>query len=189
MERRVINKPSQKTPVVGAENITVKPKGQEERLRDVEGYLQQTDPILRATVNDINGLKAILATLNEEMTKIAGVQARSNSYIEAKFAEINATFGAIVGVIKKIDDDYQALFADEGTSIDGTEVTEQEYIEPESSEVQVIPDVPGEESESYYSDEELYSDGATEPSEPITLPETPKVIDVMPIKAPGKKKK
>jgi hypothetical protein len=188
MERRVINKPTQKTPVAGAENITIKPKGIEERLRGTEGYLQQIDPILRTAIDDINGLKAMLATLNEEMTKIAGVQARSNNYIEAKFAEINTTFGAIVGVIKKIDDDYQALFADEGTP-EETVVTEPESTESEETEAQIVTDTPGEDNESYYSDEELYSDDTTESSEPVTIPEAPKVIDVMPIKAPGKKKK
>lgn len=172
--RRVINKPGQKTPVAGAENIMIKPKGTEERLKDIEGYLQQADPILRAAVKDITDIKNLIATLNEDITKVAGIQARSNNYIEGKLAEINATFGAIVSVVKKIDDDYQALFTDEGG--------EQQEQPQEEGELEQPP---GE-----YTDDELFEDESVVAEEPpvIEVKPTPKIEKPAP-KQPDKKKK
>jgi|WetSurMetagenome_2_1015567.scaffolds.fasta_scaffold05947_4 hypothetical protein len=146
-ERRIINKHTQKAPIAGAENIMVKPKGMEERMREVEAYLQQIDPILRTAVTDINGIKGMVTSLNEELTKMAGVQARTNNYLDGKLAEINATFGAIVTVVKKIDDDYQALFSEEGEeqvvddgvpgpdqpADDSGEYTDDDLFEPDES--------------------------------------------------------
>jgi len=178
-DRRIINKPAQKTPVAGAENIMVKPKGMEERMKDVEAYLQQTDPILRTIVTDIAAIKNMVTSLNEEITKIAGVQSRTNSYLDGKLAEINATFGAIVSVVKKIDDDYHALFAEEGE--EGQEQMEQGQEQMEEPQEE-------QPAEGEYSDEDLF-EGEDEPVE------EPKVIDVKPKvekpvpKQPDKKKK
>jgi hypothetical protein len=175
--RRVINKPGQKPSVPGSENIIIKPKGVEERLKDVEGYLQQADPILRTAVKEIADIKNLISTLNEDITKVAGIQARSNNYIEGKLAEINATFGAIVSVVKKIDDDYQALFADEGG-----EQEPQGYPGPEEE----LEQPPGE-----YTDDDLFEDETAAEEPPIEEPkpiEKPKVEKPVP-KQPDKKKK
>lgn len=174
-DRRIINKPAHKPTVEGAENIMIKPKGMEERMKDVEAYLQQTDPILRTVVSDINLVKGTITSLNDEITKIAGVQSRTNSYLDGKLAEINATFGAIVSVVKKIDDDYQALFTE-----DSGEQGQEQMEEP-------IDEQP---AEGEYSDDDLL-----ENDEPIEEP--PKVINVKPVpkvekpvpKQPDKKKK
>jgi len=173
--RRVINKPGQKTPVAGAENITIKPKGMEERLKDVEVYLQQADPILRTVVKDIADIKNLIASLNEDITKVAGIQARSNNYIEGKLAEINATFGAIVSVVKKIDDDYHALFTEEGE--------EQEEQPQEGDESEQPPEE--------YRDEDLFDTEPPIEETPVEEPkpiEKPKIEKVTPKQTDKKKK-
>jgi hypothetical protein len=84
-ERRVINKPKDK-PIdveVSTENITIKVPTAEERITAIETYLTSADPYIRST-EQIDEIKKQIVLLNEEITRIAGVQARANNYLDNK---------------------------------------------------------------------------------------------------------
>jgi hypothetical protein len=180
VERRIMNRPAEKPPVAGAENIAVKPKTVEERVKEIENYAYGIDPIIRTTIAEINGLKSAIASLNEEITKIAGIQSRANTFIEGKFADINETFEAVVTIVKRIDDDYQTLFANE--EFEGGEGGEEP--EPE------VTDDAGE----YLSTEPIgeYEEGEEEPldedePEPEPEPEPAPVRQMRPATRPTTK--
>ena len=113
-ERRIVNKPIKK-PIedidVNAENITVKVPTIEERVTAMESYLASADPYIRSTAQ-IENIKKQIAILNEEITRIAGVQSRANSYLDNKFTQIDGIISDIATIVKKHDDDYKELMSD-----------------------------------------------------------------------------
>lgn len=123
-ERRIINKPKEK-PVedveVSTENITIKVPTAEERITAIETYLASADPYIRST-EQIDWIKKQIILLNEEITRIAGVQARANSFLDNKLSQIDQTLSAIVTIVKKHDDDYKELMTDIDDPLD--ELTE-----------------------------------------------------------------
>jgi len=122
-ERRVINKPKDK-PIdveVSTENITIKVPTAEERITAIETYLTSADPYIRST-EQIDEIKKQIVLLNEEITRIAGVQARANNYLDNKLSQIDETLSAIVTIVKKHDDDYKELMTDIDDPLD--ELTE-----------------------------------------------------------------
>jgi hypothetical protein len=115
-ERRIINKMKEKPPEVdvSAENITIKEPvvpTLEERILAVETYLASADPYIRAVVQ-IDEIKKQLALFNDEITRVAGIQSRANSYLDGKLGQIDQTLEAIVTIVKKHDDDYRELMSD-----------------------------------------------------------------------------
>jgi len=115
-ERRIINKPKEKAPVidVSTENITIKEPVVptiDERILAVETYLASADPYIRAIVQ-IEEIKKQLALFNDEITRISGIQTRANNYLDGKLSQIDQTLEAIVTIVKKHDDDYKELMSD-----------------------------------------------------------------------------
>ena len=119
-ERRIIGKAMEKpVEVIGAENITIKPKivlTTEQRLAQVEAYLISADPYIRSA-SEIQELKKQVGALNEEITKLAGVQARTNQYLDGKLMQIDQTFVGIVNIVKKLDEDFKLLTSDDDDDI------------------------------------------------------------------------
>lgn len=117
-ERRIINKPKEKAPEVvdvSTENITIKEPTvltTEDRITAIENYLVSADPYIKS-IGELQDIKAKLTLFNDEITRIAGIQARANSYIDNKFSQIDQTLEAIVAIIKKHDDDFNALISDD----------------------------------------------------------------------------
>lgn len=112
---------------VNTENITVKVPTIEERIAGIEAYIGSADPYIRSIV-EIQEIKKQLALFNDEITRIAGVQSRANSYLDGKLAQIDQTLEAIVTIVKKHDEDYKELMSDVDPDItdlyeDETEVT------------------------------------------------------------------
>jgi len=181
-ERRIMNRPGEKVgapapaaaPAAGAENISVKPKTMEERVQIIEEYAYGIDPVIRAILAEIGEIKNNIAILNEEITKIAGVQARSNSYIDGKFTEINNTFNALATVVKKVDDDYQTLFSEE----EGVD-PDDELLEPEA-EPEPEPEYEAEEAPEEFMSTEPFE----EYEEPEPEPEPEPVVKQLPKPAP-----
>jgi hypothetical protein len=127
VERRIINKMKQPEVDVNTENITVKVPTIEERIAGIEAYIGSADPYIRSIV-EIQEIKKQLALFNDEITRIAGVQSRANSYLDGKLAQIDQTLEAIVTIVKKHDEDYKELMSDVDPDItdlyeDETEVT------------------------------------------------------------------
>jgi hypothetical protein len=112
-ERRIINKQPIKRPdvEVNADNITVKVPTAEERIAAIETYIAAADPYIRS-IGELQEIKKQLILFNEEITRIAGVQARANSYIDGKFSQIDETLNAVITIVKKHDDDYSELMSD-----------------------------------------------------------------------------
>jgi hypothetical protein len=113
-ERRIVNKPKPepiKDVDVNTDNITIKVPSVEERIKDIENYLASADPYIKSTVQ-IEDIKKKLILINEEITRIAGVQARANSYLDDKLAQIDETLTAIITIVKKHDEDYKELMSD-----------------------------------------------------------------------------
>ena len=127
VERRIINKTKQPEVDVSTENITVKVPTIEERIAGIESYIGSADPYIRSIV-EIQEIKKQLALFNDEITRIAGVQSRSNSYLDGKLAQIDQALEAIVTIVKKHDEDYKELMSDIDPDItdlyeDETEIT------------------------------------------------------------------
>lgn len=176
VERRIMNRPGEKVggnpAPAGAENITVKPKTVEERLADVEEYARGIDPVIRSIIAEIGEIKKNNAIMSEEITKIAGIQSRSNLFIDGKFEEINTTFNAIIAIVKKIDDDYQSLFVAEGE--EGTEETAEEPSDVEDLYEEV--DETGAEPDSEYLSTEPMEEYVEDEPEPEYEPEPEPVV-------------
>jgi len=124
VERRIINKMKQPEVDVNTENITVKVPTIEERIAGIEAYIGSADPYIRSIV-EIQEIKKQLALFNDEITRIAGVQSRANSYLDGKLAQIDQTLEAIVTIVKKHDEDYKELMSDIDPDI--TDLYEAEY--------------------------------------------------------------
>lgn len=121
-ERHVVNKPKK---VEGAENITVaepeKPTV-EQRLAAIEKYIISMDPHVKNTITEFNGLKPRIDNLDAEITRIAGIQARANNYIDAKFTSIDENIRSVAYLVKVLEDQFKALMSDE--DIEGLEEEE-----------------------------------------------------------------
>jgi hypothetical protein len=112
-ERRIVNKMNSK-PVdvdVSTENITVKVPTTEERIAAIENYIAAADPYIRS-LGELQEIKRQLVLFNDEITRIAGVQSRANSYIDGKFSQIEETLNNVIMIVKKHDDDYRELMSD-----------------------------------------------------------------------------
>jgi hypothetical protein len=130
-DRRVANKP--KDIPVDADNIKIKEQPAqtvEQRIAAIETYIFSIDPYLKATINDIKTLKNRQDALDAEITRIAGIQARGNSYLDGKLAQIDETFKSIVLIVKKLDEDYKELMSDIEYQ-DAPDTTEPESPEPD----------------------------------------------------------
>lgn len=190
VERRIMNRPGEKVggnpAPAGAENITVKPKTVEERLADVEEYARGIDPVIRSIINEIGEIKKTNGIMSEEITKIAGIQSRSNLFIDGKFEEINTTFNAIIAIVKKIDDDYQSLFVSEGEE-EPEETPEEPGEEPSGvDDLYENIDETGAEPESEYLSTEPMQEYVEDP-EPEYEPEPDPEPVVKPVKSPVNK--
>lgn len=127
-ERRIVNKPKVepiKDVEVSTENITIKAPTAEDRIASIEAYLASADPYIRSAAQ-IEELKKQMVLFNEEITRLAGVQARANNYLDGKLAQIDQTIGSIIVIVKKHDDDYKELMSD----IDMNEETTEEPLQP-----------------------------------------------------------
>jgi hypothetical protein len=114
-DRRVVNKPKEAPVDVSTENIKIKEQPVQtidQRLTAIETYIFSIDPYLKATINDIKTLKSRQDSLDAEITRIAGIQARANSYLDGKLAQIDDTFKSLVLIVKKLDEDYKELMSD-----------------------------------------------------------------------------
>lgn len=129
VERRIINKIRQPEVDVNTENITVKVPTIEERIAGIEAYIGSADPYIRSIV-EIQEIKKQLALFNDEITRIAGVQSRANSYLDGKLAQIDQTLEAIVTIVKKHDEDYKELMSDVDPDITDLYEDESEVITP-----------------------------------------------------------
>lgn len=118
-----------KEPEVSAENITIKKPVQtaEQRIQALESYIITMDPYIKGVVSEIPQLRDKLATLDGEITRLAGIQARANSYIDGQLKHIDETFNSLAIIIKKMDDEYKELMSD----IDYQDTSDQ----PQSEEV------------------------------------------------------
>jgi len=111
-DRRIANKAKEPVKVVGAENITKQPElTVEERLSRIEKYIAVADPYIRS-VTEIQSIKQQIVGLNDEITRIAGVQSRANNYIDGKFAYIDQMMNSLAIIVKKNDEDFKSLMSD-----------------------------------------------------------------------------
>jgi len=115
-DRRVANKPKEVPATdVSTENIKVKEKSvqtTEQKVAAMEAYIIAMDPYIKSAISSTSEIKNRLDTLDAEITRIAGVQSRSNSYLDGKLGQIDETFKSLVLIIKKLDDDYKELMSD-----------------------------------------------------------------------------
>lgn len=134
-DRRVMNKSEKK--VTGEENITItdKPKEPtiEERIAILENYIVRMDPYIKNTISESTVIKSKIDALDLDLTRVAGIQARSNNYLDGKLAEIDETFKSLVIIIKQLDDQFKELMSDDdmtGLPLEQEEQPEEEPQEP-----------------------------------------------------------
>jgi hypothetical protein len=121
VDRRVVNKPrdTEKRPdVQGSENIVAKeqPRTIEDRVASIEKYIHAIDPVVRDCIGIADfklQITQLHTQLNDELSRVTGVQVRSNNYIEKKFTEIDQALGAIINAVKELQTNYNDLFSDE----------------------------------------------------------------------------
>lgn len=102
--------------VQGSENITVKSQAApaaaaaaprapttDEKVAQIENYLNNAvDPALKSVISTIEGLKGQFGSMNEEISKLTGVQIRVSTAIDQKFNEIIAVQNALANKINEI---------------------------------------------------------------------------------------
>jgi peptidoglycan hydrolase CwlO-like protein len=113
--RRVANKPKD-TPIdVNTENIKIKEipvQTIEQKVAAIEAYIVGMDPYIKSTISSMTDVKNKIDVLDAEITRIAGVQSRANSYLDNKLNQIDKTFESLVIIVKKLDEDYKDLMSD-----------------------------------------------------------------------------
>lgn len=132
-DRRVANKQKEAPVDVSTENIKIKDQPVqtiEQRVAAIESYIFSMDPYIKAVISNATDMKNRMDSLDAEITRIAGIQARSNSYLDGKLAQIDETFNSLVIIVKKLDDDYKELMSDVEFQ-DTTDETSTEDDKPE----------------------------------------------------------
>jgi hypothetical protein len=124
MDRRIINKPQpqpEKKPKDETPQETI-----ESRVARVEAYLQVADKAignlgqavetLAATADLVTAQSAQVTALNDEVSKLTGMQVRNANVVQAQIAELSKVINTHAKVINKLWDDVNIPMDDDEIS-------------------------------------------------------------------------
>ena len=84
----------------------------DEKISEIENYLESVNTVINQNINDINILKSIIKELDSEVSRLTGDLSRLTKLNEDRYVEVATAFNALNHKVKVLDEGIPKYVAD-----------------------------------------------------------------------------